>query len=312
MLKSFKIIDSKLIQSDDDKGEVLLFIAPDKNELKKLIDDYQVDEHTLTSSLDPDEISRLEFEDDHFVLILKRPKNYSTNDNLLFKITSIGAFVFKDKMVIIMPEDIQILEGKQNLKINNFNDVLLKLLYGTISHFLGHLKVINMMSESLEQKITSSMENKLLINMFTLEKSLVYYLSGISSNSLLLEKMKANATKFHFTEQQTEFFDDIIIENNQCNKQAQIHSNILNGLMETRGSIVNNNLNLLMKSLTILSVVFMPLNVIAGMGGMSEFSMITKNIDWRISYSLLGVGMILIAFLTYFILRWALKSKNRK
>ncbi len=312
MLKSFKIIDSKLVQSDDEKGEVLLFIAPDKNELKKLIDDYQVDEHTLSSSLDPDEISRLEFEDDHFVLILKRPKNYSTSDNLLFKITSIGAFVFKDKMVIIMPEDIQILEGKHNLKINNFNDVLLKLLYGTISHFLGHLKVINMMSESLEQKITSSMENKLLINMFTLEKSLVYYLSGISSNALLLEKMKANAAKFHFTEQQTEFFDDIIIENNQCNKQAQIHSNILNGLMETRGSIVNNNLNLLMKSLTILSVVFMPLNVIAGMGGMSEFSMMTKNIDWRISYSLLGVGMILVAFLTYFILRWALKSKNRK
>ena len=82
-----------------------------------------------------------------------------------------------------------------------------------------------MMSESLEQKINSSMENKYLIHMFTLEKSLVYYLSGISSNSLLFEKIKANILKFHFTEQQFEFLDDIIIEKNES-----WHLNILKEL----------------------------------------------------------------------------------
>ncbi|HOV14645.1 MAG TPA: magnesium transporter CorA family protein, partial [Spirochaetota bacterium] len=289
-----------------------VFVSPDKNEFTKLVTDYGIDEHSLNSSLDPDEISRLEFEDNYIAMILKRPKNYSSDDKLLFKVTSIGIFLFKDKLIIVMPEDIQILEGKHNLKITNLNDILLRLLYGTISHFLGHLKVINMMSDSLEQKINSSMENKYLINMFTLEKSLVYYLNGIGSNGLLFEKIKVNMTKFHFTEQQYGLLEEIIIENNQCNKQAEIYSNILTGLMDARGSIVNNNLNLLMKSLTIISVVFMPLNVLAGMGGMSEFSMMTKDIDWRISYSIFGLGMLIIAFVTYFLLKFFLKGKEKK
>ena len=105
--------------------------------------------------------------------------------------------------------------------------------------------------------------------------------------------------------------EDIIIENNQCNKQAEIYSNILTGLMDARGSIVNNNLNILIKSLTIINIVFTPINILASMGGMSEFTMMTKNIDWRLSYLLFTLGMIGIAFFTYFILNLILKSKER-
>ncbi|HOJ64207.1 MAG TPA: magnesium transporter CorA family protein [Spirochaetota bacterium] len=314
MKKELKIIEGKLIPCDNEEESIVtIFISPTKEECQRLIEEYHIDEHTLNSSLDPDEISRLEFEENHIAMIIKRPKNYSTKDNFLFKVTSIGLFIFKNKMIIVMPEDIQILErkfeGKPNLKINNLNDILLKLLYGTIYHFLGHLRVINMISDSIEEKINTSMENKYLINMFTLEKSLVYYLNGITSNGVLLEKIKTNINKFHFTEQQIETLEDVIIENTQCHKQAEIYSNILAGLMDARFSIVNNNLNILIKSLTILSVVFMPLNVIAGIGGMSEFSMMTQGIDWRISYSLLILGLIGVAFLTYFILRIFFKKK---
>ena len=177
MLKVFKIEECKMVNCDEKTGQILVYISPTKDECRSLIDNYNLDEHTLNSSLDPDEVSRLEFEDDHIAVILKRPENYSSEDNLLFKVTSIGAFLFKNKLIIVMPEDIQILENKHNMKLMNLNDVFLKLLYGAISHFLGHLKVINMISDSLEQKISSSMENKYLINMFTLGKSLVYYLA---------------------------------------------------------------------------------------------------------------------------------------
>lgn len=311
MRKDLNISNNKLIPTNEE-GDITVFISPTKEECQYLIEKYDIDEHTLNSSLDPDEIGRLEFADNHIAMIIKRPKNYSSKDNFLFKVTSIGVFIFEQKMIIVMPEDIQILEikseAKPSLKINNINDVLLKLLYGTIYHFLGHLRVINMISDSIEEKINTSMENKYLINMFTLEKSLVYYLNGINSNAVLLEKIKANISKFHFNEKQIEIFEDVIIENNQCNKQAEIYSNILAGLMDARFSIVNNNLNILIKSLTILSVVFMPLNVIAGIGGMSEFSMMTQGIDWRISYSFLLLGLIGIAFITYFIIKTFLKK----
>jgi magnesium transporter len=315
MLKQFKLINGKLHECIEQPGTVFIYINPDKNDLKDLIEKDKIDEHTLNSALDPDEIGRLEFEPNHIAMIIKRPKNYSTEDNLLFKVTSIGIFLFKRKLILIMPEDIQILEGRQSHKLHSLLDVLLKLISGTVSHFLGHLKVINMMSESIEQKINESMENKYLLNMFTLEKSLVYYLNSISSNTILFEKLRSNSAKIGFSQENIEFLEDVIIENNQCKAQTEIYSNILTGLMDARGSIVNNNLNLLIKRLTIISIVFMPLNVIAGMGGMSEFSMMTTGIPWWLSYTLFSGGMLVIALITYILIRgmgFEKRSKKRK
>ena len=69
-------------------------------------------------------------------------------------------------------------------------------------------------------------------------------------------------------------------------RQADIYSSVLSGLMDARGTIVNNNMNVLLKNLTLINIVFLPLNLIASIGGMSEWSMMTQGLDWRISYSL--------------------------
>jgi len=302
MLKVYQVSNDRICESQDNGGQIHLYCGPQKPELKSLVESYKLDEHTLNSALDPDEISRLEFEPDHVAMIIKRPRNYSVVDDLLFKVTSIGLFMFKDRIIIVMPEDIQIFEqeSRPSLKLRTLTDVLLKIIYGTISHFLWHLKTINQISDSLEQKINTSMENRYLLNMFTLEKSLVYFLNGISSNTMLFEKLKINAAKMGFTAEELEILDDIIIENNQCSKQAEIYTNILSSLMDARASIVNNNLSLLIKRLTIISVVFLPLNFIASVGGMSEFTMITQRIPWWISYSTFTVAMLLLAVFTYF------------
>jgi magnesium transporter len=303
MLKVYQISNERICETQEKEGPIYLYCAPQKYELKHLVESYKLDEHTLNSSLDPDEISRLEFEPDHIAMIIKRPRNYSAIDELLFKVTSMGLFVFKDKVIIVIPEEIQIFEqeSRPSLKLRTLTDVVLKVIYGTISHFLWHLKVINQISDSLEQKINTSMENRYLINMFTLEKSLVYFLNGLSSNSMLFEKLKINAAKIGLTAEELEILDDIIIENHQCSKQAEIYTNILSTLMDARVSIVNNNLNLLIKRLTIISIVFLPLNFIASIGGMSEFTLFTQRIPWWISYSVFSAAMLVIAVFTYFI-----------
>jgi magnesium transporter len=257
MVSYFKIENNKLVESNLEESKVIIYKKPERNEMNYLISAYGMDEHNVNSSIDPDELGRIEFEDNHIMFLLKRPKDYSKEDNLLFKVTSIGVFIFKEKMIIIMPEDIQIFEGRQSFKLNSLLDVLLKLLFGTISHFLGHLKVINMISDSLEQKINTSMENKFLINMFTLEKSLVYFLNGINSNSVLFEKMKTAASKIGFTPDNLSLLDDIIIENTQCYKLADIYANVLSGITAARAAIVSNNLNVLMKTLNIITISIM-------------------------------------------------------
>jgi magnesium transporter len=102
--------------------------------------------------------------------------------------------------------------------------------------------------------------------------------------------------------------DDLAIENAQCHEQAQIQANILAGLMDARASIVSNNLNVLMKRLTVISVVFMPLNVLAGVGGMSEFSMMTQGIPWPVAYGVFMAGLGLIGVVTYHVLRYLERS----
>jgi magnesium transporter len=69
--------------------------------------------------------------------------------------------------------------------------------------------------------------------------------------------------------------------------------------MDARGTIVNNNMNVLLKKLTLINIIFLPLNLIASIGGMSEFSMMTQGMDWRVSYALFSIGMVVLGWLTY-------------
>jgi magnesium transporter len=213
-----------------------------------------VDEHTLLSALDPEELARIEFEPSHAALIFKTPKNYSGSDQLLFKASTVGAFLFSDRLIVVTGADAPLFEGKIFLKVPSLPDLMLKLIHRSIFHFLEHLKIINMLSEELEHKINLSMENRYLINLFTLEKSLVYYLNSINSNGVLIERLRHNQVKMGFTTEQLELLDDLLIEHNQCYRQAEIYSNILASLMDARASIVSNNLNVLMKTLNIITI----------------------------------------------------------
>ena len=98
------------------------------------------------------------------------------------------------------------------------------------------------------------MRNEYLISMFALEKSLVYYLNAINANGVVIEKLKLNAAKLNFTQDTHELLEDLAIENSQCYRQAEIYSNILASMMDARVSIVSNNLNILMKTLTIITI----------------------------------------------------------
>jgi Mg2+ and Co2+ transporters len=254
MLTKYSLHEGKVVEAVDGDGPIWLCVAPDESERRFLVENLKLDEHTLHSSLDPDEQPRLEFEPAHIALIFKRPKNYSAADQYLFRVTSVGVFLFKDRVVIVTPDDAPLFEGRQLIKIATPLDLMLKLIYRSIYHYFEHLKTINMITDALEQKINTAMENKYLLNLFSLGKSLVFYVNALDANAMLIEKLKTNTSKIGFTREQLEFIDDLLIENKQCLKQAEIYSNILASLMDARASIVSNNLNNLMKTLNIITI----------------------------------------------------------
>jgi magnesium transporter len=302
MVRNYAIECGKMVETPNE-GAVALFVAPTETETRELLEKYRIDPHNLQSALDPDEIGRLEFEADHLALILKRPCNYSSADNFLFRVMSTGVFLFKEKLIVVLANDVSIFEGKQLLKINDIRDVLLRLIYVTVNHFLGHLKVINMLSEALEQKVNTSIENKHLLNMFTLEKSLVYFLSALNDNSTVTSKLKGNASKIGFSTEHLELLDDILIDAAQCLTLTQTYSNILSGLMDARASLVSNNLNVMMKNLNAIVIAVAIPSFFAGVGGMSEFSAITGTHRWHIAYPLFLIGMCGLGLGIYFLIK---------
>jgi magnesium transporter len=257
MLRHYEIVNNKIEETADEKSPILMSVSPDEKEKRFLIDTYALDEHTLNSSLDPDEPARLECEPNHIAIVFKRPKNYSGADQLLFKATTVGVFFFGEFLIIVVGEDTNLFEGKPFSRVSSPREVLLKLIYRSIFHFLEHLKIINLLSDEVEQKINRAMENRFLINLFTLQKSLVYYQNAINSNGVLIEKVKHNSARIGFTPEESELIEDIIIENNQCYRQAEVYTNILASLMDARASIVSNNLNVLMKTLNIITICIM-------------------------------------------------------
>jgi Mg2+ and Co2+ transporters len=310
MLEPYAFENGKLVPREEGDG-VLVYIAPTEEEKRELAEKFEIDPYDLASALDPDELGRVEFNGGRATIIVKQPRNYNSSDQLLFMVASVGLFLSHERLIVVTPEPLELFADKMVKRVDGPTDAMLKVLYASISHFLGHLKVINMISEALEKRINASMGNKYLLDMFTLEKSLVYFVNGIGSNQMLLEKLRACESKLAFTQEQREILDDIVIENQQCAKQAEIYSNILTGLMDARGSVVNNNLSMLMKKLTVISVVFLPMNVLAGIGGMSEFSGWTQGIPPYVSYPCFILILGLVGFVTYLVIHnWSVGAED--
>ncbi len=300
MMRQYSIVDRKLVESPDGQCPITLYAGPTDAERRRLVEELKVDEHTLSSALDPDELARLEFEPEHAAIIFKRPRNYSSVDQFIFKVSSAGVFFFKDHIIIVVGEDGNLFEGIQWARVHSPAGVILKLISRAIIHFREHLKAISMISDELQGEINTSMENKHLINMFALQKSLVYYVNSINSNGALLERLKVYAAKIGFDTEELEILDDITIENNQCYRQAEIYSNILASLMDARASIVSNNINVLMKTLNIITIAIMvPTFVVSAFSMNVMLPVPQEGRHWPF-YAIMGLAVLSVAGFLWF------------
>jgi magnesium transporter len=249
MQKKFVLKECHLVEGDGEDCPVAWYSDPTPEEKKYLVEKLNIDEHTLASALDPDELPRIEFEPAHVAIIINWPRRFQGKDLFTLKVSSLGIFLFKDRLVVVTLETDDPFTGKAFAKVKSLPHLMLEVISEATNHFTAHLRAINTVSEELEQKINRSMENKYLLHMFSIEKGLTYYLSAIFTNGVLIEKLRSNGSKIGFSQEEMEFLEDIHVENNQCYKQAEIYSNVLSSLMDARASIVSNNLNVLIKIL---------------------------------------------------------------
>src|SRR5471032_1771071 len=293
MIKGQRLRDGYLHPCTEDKAQVLWFSNLTTAEKELLQTRYHLDEHAINSALDPDEVSRIEFHPNYLFLIWKRPENYTGSSGFSFDVSSFGLLLSRDQLLLICDDDRQLDGIGAREPLVEPLDVLLDLLLNNIHHYLGHLKVIKLVARELQQQFNASMSNHHLMQMFSLSESLIYYINALHSNGAVLSRLRNHGEKEHFSAEILGLIDDLIIENHQCYKQAEIYSNVFSGLIDARGNLMNNSMNNLLRKLTLINVVFLPLNLIASVGGMSEFSMMTEGTPWWVSYPLLMAAMAL-------------------
>jgi magnesium transporter len=302
-MKFFQIAENRLVESGPSAWRIVLAIAPDDHDRTFLQEQFRLDDFDLASILDTDEVPRLEVSNGRLLLIVRVPESAAVSETVELGVSVVGMCLIQDQLALVRAAGDIPFTDREFCSVRDARDSMLALLLRTVRHFVGHLKLIRQISAELEKKVTVSMENKHLLQMFSLSESLVYYLDAIEGNGAVLSKLRSIAGQHGFEAHHLETLDDIILENAQAGRQANIFSSVLSGLMDARGTIVNNNMNVLLKNLTLINIVFLPLNLIASIGGMSEWTMMTAGLDWRLSYFLLSLGMVVVGWGTWIFMK---------
>jgi magnesium transporter len=301
----FAILDGRLRKAAPASAAVTVYSNPTSAAQRELLESLGIDEHMLESALDPDEISRLEFdgEEQQTFIVLKRPHREENGSPELLGVASVGVLLRRDSLIIVTPDDTPLVEDGDRAETPR--KLLLRIMASTVNEFLLELKRVKRTSQEIEAKLSKSLENRELLRMFSLSEGLVYHINAIDGNGRVLRKLRHLAQRIGFDEEELEFLNDIVIDNDQCSRQGQIFSTVLGGLLDARGNIINNNMNILLKNLTIINVIFLPLALIAGMGGMSEFTLLLNHysIDWRVGYPAFFIAMVVIGLTLWFVVR---------
>ncbi|THF29578.1 magnesium transporter CorA family protein [Pseudomonas atacamensis] len=298
MIEGYCIDCGALHRTSGEQATVWLCVAPDAAEQLNLHRRLGIGPQAMESSLDPDEVARIEVKPDHLFMIWKRPESF---DGRAFNVSSFGVVLSEKRLVVICGSNSLLSGLEHDAQMTGPLDVLMALLAESVHHYLGHLRVVKQIAREIQQQFTRAMDNQQLAQMYNLSESLVYYVNAIQSNGAVLTLLLNHGQRQGFSDSQLAALNDLIVENEQSFQQARIHAKVFANLIESHGNLANNSMNRALRKLTLINVVFLPLNLIASIGGMSEFSMMTSGVPWWMSFpvliacmGLVGAGMVLV------------------
>ncbi len=267
MIEILKTTENKLLElsiNEAQSGSWFNLINPSYDEIQKVSLVLNLDESFLRNSLDVDERSRIEFEDDCILIITNIPvmEDEGAYDTLPLGIifTSRGFITVSSKRNNVISSFNK--ETKSSFDTNNKTKFLLDILFRSTKYYLRYLNNIYKQSEQIEEELRKTMKNKALFQLFEVQKSLVYFTTALKDNYVVLQKImrltqnsKQNGL-LKFTEDDIDLLEDVIIENKQALEMVEMHRNILENMMDAFASIISNNLNIVMKFLTSIAIIF--------------------------------------------------------
>lgn len=274
MKNIYKTFDTGLEKIDTfEEGAWINLVNPTPQEINEVSAAFNIEINHILSALDEEERARIEVDDNCTVIIVDVPIKES-NEGVGEYVTIPMTIIIGDKFIITTClKNIQLLDDFTSGKVKSFftykkTRFILQLLYKNASYFLQYLRHIDRMSHQMEAELHKSMRNKELLQLFDLEKSLVYFTTSLRANEIVLEKMMRMDAIKRYPEDE-DLLEDVIIENKQAIEMANIYSNILSGTMGAFSSIISNNLNIAMKTLTSITIIMAVPTIIGSFWGMN-------------------------------------------
>lgn len=313
MIKIFKTVSGKLEEVKEASEDCwLVAIKPDKEEMAQIQTLTNMDETDLRSTIDIDERPHIQNEDEYTMLYVDIPSLEERNDKDWFRTVPITIVLAKGMIFTISTEDNVILERFMNGKVKNFNTghktrFILQILYQNATAYLTYLRMIDRMTDHAEERLKDSLRNKELIELMELEKSLVYFTTSLKANELVLERLLRDSSIKHYSEDE-DLLEDVIIENKQAIEMANIYSGILSGTMDAYASIISNNQNIVMKTLTVFTIILSVPNIIFSAYGMNLNSVGVPFSDDRFGFLIVVFIAIVFSLFIGFIFtrkRWS-------
>ncbi len=304
MIRIFKTFGGYIEIPGLEKGCWINVVDPTPPEIQRLTDEFLLPNDAVNDILDADERPRVEFDDSWSLVILRIPVK-NANNGVPFQTVPLGIYLGEYFTLTLCLQANAILPVEkpfpyrdpyaQNTDVFNFT---LRLFLRSSSMYLRYLKQINQMTAAIEQDLEKSIKNKELNKLLKMEKCLVYFITSIKANEIVLARLR-NSKKI-LTEVNEDLLEDAFIENKQALDMAQIYSDIQSGMMDAFASVISNNLNVVMKQLTLISIILMIPTLIASVFGMNVPNFM-ENAVWALPVIL--IFSVLLSFLGVFLFR---------
>lgn len=304
MITFFKSTDSGLITCDAfEPGVWVQMINPTEAEIVQICNATEIEAEFIRPALDEEERPRIETDNGHTMILVDIPIMVNDGTMNVFSTLPLAITYSKETIVTVCLKQTPILSDFIDKRVKSFltyykSRFILQILFKSATLYLHYLRSIEKISNQIEIELRKSMKNRDLAQLLKLEKSLVYFSTSLKSNESVFEKMlKLEAIKRF--EEDEDLLDDVIIENKQAIEMTNIYSSILSSTMNSLASMISNNLNIVMKSLTIITIALSVPMAISGFFGMNVPNFWENN---PTAFPAIILGSMILSALTSFLL----------
>ncbi len=296
MLTIHKTIDGKMTRLDSiQDGCWVNLTHPSEDELNTVAATLNVEPPFLRAALDEEEASRIDLEEGQTLIIIDVPA-VERGEAVVYSTLPLGIIVTEKHIITVCLKESSIIKDFQDGMVKNAETqkrtgFILYMLLHVAKRFLQYLKQIDKIYNYMERQLYKSQRNKELIQLLDLEKSLVYFSTSLKANEVTLEKILRGRI-ITLYEEDHDLLEDVLIEVRQAIEMANIYSSIISGMMDAFASVISNNLNVIMKVLTSITILLTIPNIVFGFYGMNVAGLPMDQFWW---VPLLVAGGLIVA-----------------